>query len=121
MPTSPESPLDALFGGISAEQLIAEEQESQDPEPLAPSVLGKRTSPSKDIDSDDEGNGESPSPGGETSPSSSSTAHPNPATLQIGQTMRRMAKRLRFSNENVSLVEQFTQVGVINPLLEAGD
>jgi len=114
-----ESLLQNMFAGLNADQLIAEEQEHQNDELPAPSVLGKRTSPSGDAGSDGEDDGELPGPGGESLLSRLSPAtHPNPATLQMEQTIRRMAKRLKLSNKSTSLVEQFAQVSTVGPLLK---
>ena len=113
------SPLDHLFPGLSPDQLIAEEQDHRAAEFSVPSTLGKRTSPSGGIDTEDEDDGESPNPGGESSPDrSSSTTRPNPRTLEMDQAIRKLAKRLKLSNESVSLVEQFTQVSTTKPLLK---
>jgi len=118
MSTSPTSLLDGLFTGSSADELIAEEQEHQTTEVRAPSVLGKRTSPSGDVDSDNENDGEVPSPRTENPPSrSSSVARPTSGSLLVEQAIRRAAKRLKLSNENVSLVEQFAQVSVSLPVI----
>ena len=88
-----ESLLQNVFTGLSADQLIAEEQERQNDELPAPSVLGKRTLPSGDARSDGEDDEELLGPGGESLPSCPSPAtHLNPATLQMEQTIRRMAK-----------------------------
>jgi len=115
MSTSPKSPLDGLFPGLNPDQLIAEEEAA---ELSVPSTLGKRTLPSGDTDNEYEDDGpKSPSPGGESSPDhSSSVTHPNPGTLEMDQAVRRMAKRLKLSNENLSLVEHFAQVSSTNPL-----
>lgn len=114
--------LQDLFPGLDADQLIAEEQEHQTDVLLVPSVLGKRTSPSGDAESDIEGDGESPGTEGDSLPSHlSSATHPNPATLQMEQAIRRTAKRLRLSNENISLVERFAQVSTPNSLFETSD
>jgi hypothetical protein len=121
MSTSPRSPLDDLFPGLSADQLIAEEQDHEDTEFSAPSTLGKRTSPSGGVDTEDEdeGNGRSLSPEGESSPNRpSSVTRPNSGMLEMDQAIRRTAKRLKLSNENISLVEKFTQVSLTSPPLE---
>ena len=119
MSVSSDPPPHSFFAGLSTEQLIAEEQEHQATRLLTHSILGKRTSPSGSIESDNEGNRESPSPGDEDSSSHpSSVTHPNPASLQMDQVIRRMAKRLKLSNESISLVEQFAQVHVPKPQLE---
>ena len=113
MSASPASLLESLFAGSSTEELIAEEQEHQATEVSVPSVLGKRTSPSGGVDSDDDSDGESSIPGNDNLPSRSNSAtHPNPGSLQVEQAIRRMAKRLKLSNENISLVEQFTQASI---------
>ena len=116
MSASPSYPLDGLFPGLSPDQLIAEEEAAELP---VPSTLRKRTLPSEDTDIEDEpeDGGESPSPGDAGSQGrSSSVTHLNPGTLEMDQAVRRMAKRLKLSNENVSLVEQFSQVSSTNPL-----
>jgi hypothetical protein len=55
MSTTPQSPLHSLFNGLSAEALIAEEQEHQATELLAPasSTLGKRISETPESDDDE--------------------------------------------------------------------
>jgi len=124
MSTRSVLPPQGLFAGLTADQLIAEEQEHQADELPAPSVLGKRTTPSGDVGSDSEGDGDEEPPGrrGGGLPSHSSPGtHPNPATLQMEQTVRRMAKRLKLPNESISLVEQFSQVDTTNPLFETDD
>ena len=114
MSNSPKYPLNDLFPGLSLDQLIAEEEAA---ELSVPSTLGKHTLPSRDTDSEDEDNGGSPSPEGESSPDrSSSVTRLNPGTLEMDHAIQRMAKRLKLSNENVSLVEQFAQVSSTNPL-----
>ena len=70
-------------------------------------------------DSDGRDDKEPPSPGRESSPSHlSSATHLNPGTLQMEQTIRRTAKRLKLSNESISLVEQFAQVSIASLVLE---
>jgi len=114
-PAMSSSPLESLFGGLNADQLIAEEQEHQATQPLAHLVPGRRASPLGNIDSDDE---EPLIPGSESSPGlPSSATHPNPAPLQTEQVIHRMARRLKFSKENVSVVEQFSQVSIIGHCL----
>lgn len=111
--------MSTLFGGITAEDLIAEEQERQTADLSTPSTLGKRTSPSGDSDSDrhEEEEEEPAIPRGESLPSHSTSAtHPNPGSLQMEQVIRRTAKRLKLPNEDISLVETFAQVSVVNPL-----
>ena len=113
------SPLDNLFPGLSPDQLIAEEQDHQGAEFSVPSTLRKCTSPSGGINTEDKDDGESPNPRGESSPDhSSSTTCLNPGTLEMDQAIWKLAKQLKLSNENVSLVEQFTQVSTTKPLLE---
>jgi hypothetical protein len=117
MSPSSDSPLDNFFTGLSADQLIAEEEECQTSQPLRPAqpVLGKRTVPPGDDRSDDDGNGGSPSPGDRDSPGHSTSV--NPASLHVEQVIQRMAKRLKLSYENTSLVEQFSQVHIAKPQL----
>ena len=109
-----------LFAGLTAAEIIAQEHEHQATELSAPSALGKRTSPSGDADSDGRDDEEPPpSPGHESSPShSTSVTHPSPGTLQMEQAIRRMAKRMKLSNESISLVEQFSQVSITSLALE---
>lgn len=108
MSASSESPLDTLFPGLSPDELIAEEQDHQATEFSTPSTLRKRTSPSGGANTEDEGDRESPGPKSESR--SNLVTRPNPGTLEVDQAVRRMAKRLKLSNESVSLVEQFAQV-----------
>ena len=118
MSNSSGSLLDALFAGLSTEQLIAEEQEHQEPELVTTSTLGKRTSMSPDPDSDDNNEEDSPGPEGASSLGrSNSVAQPNAGTLRMDQAIRRIAKRLKLSNESTSLVEQFAQVSLKDPPL----
>ena len=124
MATSPESPLRGLFAGLSADQLIAEEQEHRAAELSTPSVLGKRPSPPGDSDdnSDSEHDKEPPSQGHEHLPSSSTSAtHPNPGSLLMEQAMRRTVKRLKLPNEDISLVEKFVQASIVNLVFVTND
>ena len=115
MSTSPDSPLGGLFAGLSADQLIAEEEDCQGIPPPTPSTLGKRTLPPGSNENEDDSDEESASPGNESLPSNpSSLTHPNTRTLQMDQAIRKMTKRLKLSSENVSLVEQFSQVGIVD-------
>ena len=113
MSATPQSPLHTLFNGLSAEELIAEEQEHQVSETLTPasSILGKRTSEFPESDNDDEGP-RSPSPEGEDLSGPSSGTQGNSGSLLTEQSIRRLGKRLRLSNEDITLVEQFAQVCV---------
>lgn len=113
MSASPDSPLHSLFTGLTTDQVIAEEQGYQTTQPPVRSILGKRTPPLGDKESDDEDDGESPNPG-EGNPHSRPSSV-NPASLQMEQVVRRMAKRFKFSNESISLVEQFSQVHATKP------
>jgi len=110
-----------LFAGLSPEDLIAQEAEHQATEPPTSSTLGKRTSPSGDPDDDDHGEDEEEQ-GGENPPSNSGSAtHQNPGSLRMEQAIRRTAKRLKLSNEDISLVEAFAQVSAVNQPPEADD
>ena len=114
----------ALFANLTAEDLIAEEEGHQASEPSIPSTLGKRASQSRDSDdeSNDEDEEEPASPRNENPPSrSNGTTHPNPASLQIEQVIRRTAKRLKLPNDEISLVESFAQASIANQPLEAND
>lgn len=113
MSPAPNFSLSNLFGGLDADELIAHEEEDQTAEPPAPSTLGKRPSPAQDDEGDDE---EEPSNSrGEDPPGrSDSTTHSESTSLQMGQAIRRAVKRLRLSDENIALVEQFSQVSVTN-------
>ena len=116
-PTMSTSP--GLFAGLTAVEIIAQEQEHQAAELPAPSALGKRASPSGDADSNGRDDEEPLSPGRENSQSHSIlVTHPNPGMLQMEQTIRRMAKWLKLLNENISLVEQFYQVSITSLALE---
>lgn len=121
MSTSPTSPLDRLFAGINVDQLIAEEQEHETSGSApTPPILGKRISPSTDhdpSDSNDEDEREPSAPRGESPSRSSSVVRPNSGSLQVDQATRRMAKRLKLSNEDICLVEKFTQASLANPPL----
>ena len=121
-PFSPPMSL-ALFANLTAEDLLAEEQEHQATEPSVPSTLGKRASQSRDSDSDDgEENEEQASPRGKNPPSHSDSATPpDPGSLQMDQAIRRTVKRLKLPNEDILLVETFAQASLANPLVDAND
>lgn len=112
MPTSSEASSHTLFAGLTAEELIAAEQEHElDPDLLAtPSVLGKRTSPSGEGDSDDDTD-RPLSPDIENH--SSLDAHAGTSTLRMKQAVQRLKKRLKLSSEDTVLLEQFVQVCVL--------
>ena len=113
MSVPPESPLNALFAGLSAEELIAAEQGHQlDPElSTIPSILGKRAARLEDNNNDDEdGADRSPSPDVENN---SPRSHTNVSALQMEQAMRKLRKWLKLSSEDTALIEQFTQVCVL--------
>lgn len=112
----------ALFSGLSPEDLIAEEEEHQGTELSARSTLGKRAAPSEDSDHESQGGEEEQtSPRNENPPSRpGSTTHQNPGSLRIEQAIRRTAKRLKLPNEDISLLETFTQVSAANLILKPG-
>lgn len=114
MSPAPNFSLSNLFGGLDADELIAHEEEDQTAEPPAPSTLGKRPSPAQDDGEGDDEEEPSNSRGEDPPGRSDSTTHSESTSLQMGQAIRRAVKRLRLSDENIALVEQFSQVSVTN-------
>ena len=128
--SSPHGPLStvpmssALFANLTAEDLIAEEQEHQASEPSAPSTLGKRASQSRDSDNDSNGEDEEEpaSPRNENLSGRSDLAtRPNSGSLQMDQAIRRTAKRLKLPDDDISLLETFAQASVANSPLKANN
>lgn len=115
VPAAPGLSIETLFGDLNSDQIIADEQDETPPL----STLGKRSSPpgqvSNDNNDNDEGNdddeGDDPPVTEDRGPRrrSSPGTQTNPRSLRVEQAIRRMAKRLRLSDENTSLVEQFSQ------------
>lgn len=113
MPVPPERPPNGFFDDLDPDQLDGEEEGGQVTEPPVTPTLRKRSLQSGDSESEDEGG-----PGREDSSSQPSSAtHSNAGTLQMEQTVRRTAKRLKLSNEDTAVVERFSQVNIIFLLL----
>ena len=102
-----------LFIGLDVDsELAGDEEDLRTTEPQVPSTLGKHHSPSSLGESSDEEDEESPW-GTEGEPPRShsvSLTRPNPGTLQEEQAARKMAKRLKLSGDDASLVEGFSRV-----------
>ena len=121
MPAAPGLSIETLFGDLNPDQMIADERGERDETPPL-SILGKRPSPAGQTDDDSSDNDEENDPPGTEGRGPRDRTNPgtqtNPGRLRAEQVTRRMAKRLRLSDESASLVEQFSQVGISRSLLE---
>ena len=105
--TSPPAP-PSLFTGLDMDQLIAEEEQHQALESQSPPTLGKRLLPSRDVSENED---EEPPGSEDEGPAhrSAPAARLNSGSLRVGQAIRKASKRLKLSNENTSLIEQFSK------------
>ena len=121
VPAAPGLSIQTLFGDLNPDQIIANERDERDETPPL-SILGKRPSPARQTGNDDDNDDELDNPPGTEGRGPQDRTNPrtqmNPGSLRVEQVTRRMTKRLRLSDESVSLIEQFNQVDISCSLLK---
>ena len=92
--------------------LITDRPDGREVGPPSPSTLGKRLLSSRAAG---ENEGEELLGSEDENPARHSVvvAHPNPWSLRVEWAIQKVLKRLKFSNENTSLVEQFSKASTI--------